>query len=75
MASRPPGTTPEENAIVERALKRLYGVRPADAHSKENSAELVAYLVNNGIRDEDELVELAKIASGKRYDPSNGSFL
>lgn len=75
MASRPPGKTPEEHAIVERAVKRLYGPRQTAGHLKENAAQFVAYLVNNGIRDEDELVELAKIANGKRYDPSNGSFL
>jgi hypothetical protein len=75
MASKPPGKNHDEHAIVERAVKRLYGRTQADAHVTENTARLVSYLVNSGIRDEDELVELAKIANGKRYDPTNGSFL
>lgn len=75
MASSPPGRIQDEHAIVERAVKRLYGQRPSDAQQQENAANLVTYLVKNGIRDEDELVELARIAHGKRYDPSNGSFL
>ncbi len=75
MASSPPGEIQDEHAIVERAVKRLYGPRQADAHLNENTAELVAYLVNSGIRDEDDIVEFARIANGKRYDPSNGTFL
>ncbi|NBB48287.1 hypothetical protein GVN24_08415 [Rhizobium sp. CRIBSB] len=75
MASRPPGKTSEEIAIVERAVRRIYGRRRPDSHQEENAAALVTYLVESGIRDEDELVEFARIANGKRYDPSNGSFL
>jgi len=47
----------------------------ADRHVQENAEALVSYLVKSGIRDEDDLVELASIANGKRYDPNNGSFL
>ncbi|MDQ0420572.1 hypothetical protein J2045_001596 [Peteryoungia aggregata LMG 23059] len=75
MASRPPGKTSEEIAIVERAVRRIYGRRRSDSHQEENAAALVTYLIESGIRDEDELVEFARIANGKRYDPSNGSFL
>jgi hypothetical protein len=75
MASSPPGRDQEEHVIIERALRRLYGSRREDAHLKQNAAELVGYLVKTGIRDEDEIVELARIAHGKRYDPDNGSFL
>lgn len=75
MASSPACKTHDENAIVERAVRRLYGRRHTDRHVEENAAALVTYLVRNGIHDEDDLVELAAIANGKRYDPSNGSFL
>lgn len=75
MASSPPGKNQEENAIVERAVRRLYGRKQTTADLEENASALVTYLVKSGFRDEDELVELAKIANGKRYDPSNGSFL
>jgi intergrase/recombinase len=75
MAPRPPGKTSEENAIVERTVRRLYGRTRTDKHVQENAEAFVSYLVKSGIRDEDELVELARIANGKRYDPNNGSFL
>lgn len=75
MAPRPPGKSNEENAIVERAVQRLYERMHADRHMQENAEALVSYLVKSGIRDEDDLVELASIANGKRYDPDNGSFL
>ncbi len=75
MASRPPGKTSEEIAIVERAVRRICGRRRLNSHQEENAAALVTYLVKSGIRDEDEIVEFARIANGKRYDPSNGSFL
>lgn len=75
MASIPPVKTREENAIVERAVRRLYGRGGADPSIRDNAAEFVTYLVRSGIRDEDELVELAAIANGKRYDPRNGSFV
>lgn len=75
MAYVSPGKTHEDSAIVERAVRRLYGRKQEDAHLEENAAALVTYLVKSGIHDEDELVELARIAHGKRYDPSNGSFL
>lgn len=75
MAPRSPGKSNEENAIVERAIRRLYARKHADRHVQENAEAFVSYLVRSGIRDEDELVELASIANGKRYDPNNGSFL
>jgi hypothetical protein len=75
VASIPPAKTRDENAIVERAVRRLHGQRDADPAIRENAAEFVTYLVRSGIHDEDELVELASIANGKRYDPQNGSFL
>jgi hypothetical protein len=70
-----PGKTNEENAIVERTVRRLHGRWQDDRQVEENAAALVTLLVKSGIRDEDELVELAMIANGKRYDPANGSFL
>lgn len=75
MAYRSPGKHQEECAIVERALRRLSGRKQTDKRIEANAAELVSYLLKNGVRDEDELVELARIAHGKRYDPSNGCFL
>jgi hypothetical protein len=75
MASRPPGKLHEESAIIERALQRLYGRMQMDKQSAANAAELVSYLLKTGVRDEDDLVELARIANGKRYDPGNGCFL
>jgi hypothetical protein len=75
MASSPPGKPHDEGAIIERALRRLYGRRQMDKQSEANAADLVSYLLKTGVRDEDELVELARIANGKRYDPGNGSFL
>ncbi|EKF61426.1 hypothetical protein QWE_02615 [Agrobacterium albertimagni AOL15] len=75
MAPRPPGKNNDEHAIVERAVRRLYERKYTDRHLKENAEALVSYLVKSGIRDEDDLVELASIANGKRYDPNNGSFL
>jgi hypothetical protein len=75
MASRPPGKTNEEIAIVERAVRRIYGRRQAESPFEQNAAALMTYLVESGIRDEDELVEFARIANGKRYDPSNGTFV
>ena len=70
-----PGKTNEENAIIERTVRRLYGRWQDDRQIEENAAALLTLLVKSGIRDEDELVELAMIANGKRYDPANGSFL
>lgn len=75
MAFKSPDRLHDESAIVDRAVMRLYGQKRIDRQSAANAKELVSYLLKNGVRDEDELVELARIANGKRYDPSNGSFL
>jgi len=75
MAFKSPERPHDESAIIERAVRRLYDPKQIDRQSAANAKELVSYLLNNGVRDEDELVELARIANGKRYDPSNGSFL
>lgn len=75
MASTPPETSQERNAIVKRAVTRVYGPGHSQPDASGNTAQLVHYLVNSGIRDEDDLVEFAEIANGKRYDPKNGSFL
>ncbi|MCZ8177749.1 MAG: hypothetical protein O9309_01890 [Rhizobium sp.] len=75
MASTPPGKTQDETAIVERAVRRLYERKHADRHVQKNAEAFVSYLVKSGIRNEDDLVELASIANGKRYNPSEGSFL
>ena len=75
MAPRPPGKSNEEYAIVERAVRRLYDREHTDRHVQDNTEALVSYLVKSGIRDEDDIVELASIANGKRYDPNDGSFL
>ncbi|MCC8932929.1 hypothetical protein [Rhizobium sp. 'Codium 1'] len=79
MASSPLGKNQEdsatvERAIVERAVRRLYGRKHLDPDLEQNASALVQYLVKSGIHDEDDLVELACIANGKRYDPSSGSF-
>jgi predicted glycosyl hydrolase (DUF1957 family) len=75
MASTPPGKTQDETTIVERAVRRLYERKHADSDVQKNAEAFVSYLVKSGIRNEDDLVELASIANGKRYDPSEGSFL
>ncbi|THV22445.1 hypothetical protein [Peteryoungia ipomoeae] len=75
MASTPPETSSDNHAIVKRAVMRLSGLPQSATDASENTVDLVNYLVNSGIRDEDDLVELAEIANGKRYDPANGSFL
>ncbi|MBC2772711.1 hypothetical protein H6M51_07540 [Rhizobium sp. AQ_MP] len=75
MASTPPGKTQDEHAIVERAVRRLQERNHLDRHVKKNAEAFVSYLVKSGIRNEDDLVELASIANGKRYDPRDGSFL
>lgn len=79
MASSPLGKNQEdsatvERAIVERAVRRLYGRKQLNPNLEQNASALVQYLVKSGIHDEDDLVELAWIANGKRYDPSSGSF-
>lgn len=33
------------------------------------------YLYENGIHDEEDLIELALLADGKRYDPTTGTFV
>lgn len=74
MASAPPEISSDNHAIVKRAVMRLSGLQ-SETDASENTVDLVNYLIDSGIRDEDDLVELAEIANGKRYDPANGSFL
>lgn len=61
---------------VERAIRRINGIieKNADHTRQENAAALVVYLFENGVSDEDELVELATLAEGKHYDPVAGVF-
>lgn len=62
--------------VVERAIRRVNGIieKNADHSRQENTAALVVYLFENGVNDEDELVELATIAEGRHYDPVAGIF-
>lgn len=74
MGSPRPIISISKDAIVERAIRRIHeGVGIADTRF-ENAAALVVYLYESGICDEDELVELARLADGKRYDPVTGIF-
>lgn len=41
---------------------------------KRNATAFLTYLLENGLTDEDELFELTLLASGKLYDPQDGSF-
>ncbi len=62
--------------IVERAVSRLNdgSIATSDSQGEKNTTALLFYLVENGVRDEDELVELAMLAKGKRYNPADGTF-
>ncbi|MDH4441785.1 MAG: hypothetical protein QE284_15525 [Rhizobium sp.] len=62
--------------IVERAVTRINDSAAAvmEGQGEENATALLRYLVENGMRDEDDLVELAVLANGKRYDPAEGTF-
>lgn len=76
MGSSPPLIAISKADIVERAIKRI---KPRATITEEdtrfeNAAALVVYLFESGISDEDELVELAMLADGKRYDPVAGMF-
>lgn len=77
MASIPFGSSVSDKAdIVERAVRRINreeNLIPDTAHA-ENAAALLTYLVEIGVDDEDELIEFAALAKGKRYDPADGSF-
>lgn len=74
MAFKNPGAT--NSHLVERAVSRLSEDAPLSMAQgqKANAAALVNYLVTSGVTNEDDLVELALLAKGKRYDPADGSF-
>jgi hypothetical protein len=76
MASRSPGFKADAADIVERAVNRLNsgGSTVLDGPGEENATALLFYLVQNGVRDEDDLVELAMLAKGMRYNPADGTF-
>ncbi|WP_245422649.1 hypothetical protein [Rhizobium sp. AG855] len=76
MASISRSLTTDAADIVEKAVTRINDGAPAilDGQGEENATALLFYLVENGVRDEDELVELTLMAEGKRYDPANGTF-
>ena len=76
MGSSPSRISIGKADIVERAIRRIHSGGPA-VHEDvrlENAAAHVVYLFENGVDDEDELVELAMLADGKRYDPVAGVF-
>ena len=71
---RGPSITAED--LVARTICRIseriaYGMAK---QQKRNAAAFLTYLLNNGLTDEDELFELTLLASGKFYDPQDGSF-
>lgn len=76
MTPRSHGFKAEAADIVERAVSRLNDGPSTvlEGPGGENATALLFYLVENGVRDEDELVELAMIAKGKRYNPTDGTF-
>ena len=76
MPSRSHGFRADAADIVERAVTRINDGEPAvlDGPGEENATALLFYLVENGVKDEDELVELALLAKGKRYNPADGTF-
>ena len=77
MVSTSPGASAGKADIVERAVRRINRQENLipDMTYAENAAALLVYLYESGVRDEDELVELALMAKGKRYDPKDGSFV
>lgn len=62
--------------VVERAIRRVGGSLRDNPHDTrvENAAALIVYLFESGVNDEEELVELAMLADGKRYNPVAGMF-
>lgn len=76
MASTSHDLNTDHAEIVERAVTRITDEASAflEGTGEENAAALLLYLVENGVRDEDDLVELAILAEGKRYNPADGSF-
>ncbi|TPP07036.1 hypothetical protein [Rhizobium glycinendophyticum] len=76
MASTSQRSTAEKSVIVERAVTRISDNASAvlDGPGEENATALLLYLVENGVSDEDDLVELALLANGKRYNPNDGTF-
>lgn len=76
MGSSRPFVSIGKPEIVERAIRRIQlgGIAGEKRMRRENTEALVAYLFENGVSDEDELVELAMLADGKRYDPVSGHF-
>lgn len=63
---------PVEPAI--RQINRKASIS-SDAGRVENATAFVLYLYENGIHDEEDLIELALLAGGKRYDPTTGAFV
>lgn len=64
------------NDIIARTISRIderISSRIA-TEQRQNATAFVSYLLENGLTDEDELFELTLLASGKRYDPLDGSF-
>jgi len=77
MASVSLGSSAHDKAdIVERAVRRISRQENLipDTKQTDNATALLIYLVESGVQDEDELVEFASLAKGKRYDPADGSF-
>ncbi|QLF68611.1 hypothetical protein FE840_003075 [Peteryoungia desertarenae] len=77
MVSASQGASANKADIVERAVRRINRQENLipDMTYAENAAALLVYLYENGVHDEEELVELALMAKGKRYDPKNGNFV
>ncbi|KQW28097.1 hypothetical protein ASE36_16775 [Rhizobium sp. Root274] len=76
MTPRSSGLKADAANIVERAVSRINDGASVvlEGPGQENATALLFYLVENGVRDEDELVELAMLAKGKRYNPTDGTF-
>lgn len=65
------GQTLDLMARTLRMIEDRHGTWLAEA---PQTRELVAEMIDSGITDEAELVELVELSGGKRYDPKTASF-
>ncbi|THV22443.1 hypothetical protein [Peteryoungia ipomoeae] len=76
MLSEKSGQSIAADDLVARMISRI-DERIASRMAKQqkrNATAFLTYLLENGLTDEDELFELTLLASGKLYDPQDGSF-
>jgi hypothetical protein len=65
------GQAPDLMASALELIKARHGAWMADAPQVR---DLIARMIDSGIRDEAELVGLVELSGGKRYDPATATF-